>query len=190
MYETLIGDWSVVALGAATGLVFGFLLERGNVARFDTIVGQLLFRDHTMLRVMLTAILVGSVGIHGMIALGWIEGVSIKGAHLAANAVGGGLLGVGMAWLGYCPGTGVVAAGAGARDAWSGLFGMLLGAAAYAELDPWLQTNLMQVGAVGKVTLPQELGGNPYVYVAGLVLVGLLVLGVLPKGRDAARPVA
>jgi uncharacterized membrane protein YedE/YeeE len=190
MFETLISDPTTVALGAATGLVFGFLLERGAVARFDTIVGQLLFRDFTMMRVMLTAILVGSVGIHGMIALGWIDGVAIKGAQLAANVAGGATLGVGMALLGLCPGTAVVAAGAGARDAWSGLFGMLLGAALYAELDPWFATNLAKVGALGKVTLAQEIGGTTPVYLAGLVALTLGLLVVLPRGRAETNAVA
>ncbi|MEZ6015484.1 MAG: YeeE/YedE thiosulfate transporter family protein [Planctomycetota bacterium] len=186
MYESILGDPKSLAFGAVTGLVFGFLLERGGVARFETIVGQLRLRDHTMLRVMLTAILVGSVGIHAMLSLGWIDGVAIKSAHLLANALGGLTLGVGMAVLGYCPGTGVVAAGAGSRDAWSGLFGMVLGAAAYAELDPWLQTNVLTVGALGKVTLAQELGGAPLAYVAGLVSVGLGVLLLLPRKAAGA----
>jgi len=190
MFENLFSDPKTVVLGALTGLVFGFLLERGRVARFETIVGQLLFRDHTMLRVMLTAILVGSVGIHGMIALGWIDGVAIKGAQVAANIAGGATLGVGMAILGLCPGTAVVAAGAGARDAWSGLFGMLLGAALYAELDPWFATNLAKVGALGKVTLAQELGGSSTVYVVGLVVAGLGVLLLLPRGRGEATAAA
>lgn len=183
MISSLIGDPTTVALGAATGLVFGFLLQRGGVARFDTIVGQLLFRDHTMVRVMLTAIVVGSLGIHGMIALGWIDGVAIKGAHLAANALGGATLGIGMAILGLCPGTAAVAAGAGQRDAWSGLAGMLLGAALYAELDPWLATNLATVGALGKVTLPEQLGGSTSLYVVALAVLATAVLALLPRGR-------
>lgn len=186
MFESIFSDPTTVALGAATGLVFGFLLERGAVARFDTIVGQLLFRDFTMMRVMLTAILVGSVGIHGMIALGWIDGIAIKGAQLAANVAGGATLGVGMALLGLCPGTAVVAAGAGARDAWSGLFGMLLGAALYAELDPWFATNLAKVGALGKVTLAQQLGGNPTVYLVGLAVLVVGALVVLPRNEVEA----
>lgn len=186
MFETLFSDPSTVALGALTGLVFGFLLERGGVARFETIVGQLLWRDHTMVRVMLTAILVGSVGIHGMIALGWIDGVSIKATHLLGNALGGATLGAGMALLGLCPGTAAVAAGAGARDAWTGLVGMLLGAAVYAELDPWLAQHVLTVGALGKVTLPQELGGRPLAYVVGLVVVGVGVLIAL-RGQATDR---
>jgi len=189
MFEQLVSDPNAVLLGALTGLVFGFLLERGNVSRFDTIVGQLLLRDHTMLRVMLTAIVVGSVGVHGMIQLGWIDSIAIKGAQLAANALGGATLGVGMAVLGYCPGTGVVAAGAGSRDAWTGLLGMLAGAALYAELDPWLAQNLLQAGALGKVTLPGELGGSTLGWVVGLVGVGIAVLALLPgraRGTGAA----
>ena len=31
--------------GLATGIVFGFLLQKGRVAKFDVIVGQLLLKD-------------------------------------------------------------------------------------------------------------------------------------------------
>jgi len=50
-----------LALGLLTGFAFGFLLQKGRVARYQTILGQLLLKDWTVLKVMLTAIVVGSV---------------------------------------------------------------------------------------------------------------------------------
>lgn len=189
MLGHLFADPSVIALGAATGLVFGFLLERGGVARFDTIVGQLLLRDHTMLRVMLTAILVGSLGIHGMLALGWIDGLSLKATHVLGNALGGATLGAGMAILGFCPGTAVVAAGAGSSAARYGIAGMFFGAGVYAELHPWMARHVLDVGALGKVTLHDQLGGGAWWYVGGLVLIGVAIMLALPRGRrDAPAP--
>jgi hypothetical protein len=38
-----------------------------------------------------------------------------------------------MAILGYCPGTGVAAIGDGSRDAITGVIGMVVGAALFAE---------------------------------------------------------
>ena len=49
-------------LGLVTGLVFGFLLQRGGVTRYRVILGQFLWVDHTVLRTMLTAVVVGSAG--------------------------------------------------------------------------------------------------------------------------------
>lgn len=51
----------LLLLGLATGFVFGFLLQMSGVARFEAIIGQFVFRDFTMLKVMLTAIIVGGV---------------------------------------------------------------------------------------------------------------------------------
>ncbi len=49
-----------LALGLLTGIIFGFLLQRGHVAKYRTILGQLLLRDWTVVKVMGTAIVVGA----------------------------------------------------------------------------------------------------------------------------------
>ena len=49
-------------LGLLTGVVFGFLLQKGQVAKHAVIVGQLLFRDWTVAKIMGTAVAVGTVG--------------------------------------------------------------------------------------------------------------------------------
>jgi hypothetical protein len=41
-------------LGLATG--FGFLLQKGQVAKYQTILGQLLLKDWTTFKIMITAI--------------------------------------------------------------------------------------------------------------------------------------
>ena len=50
-------------LGLITGILFGFLLQKGRVAKFPVIVGQFLLRDFTVLKVMLSAVVVGAVGV-------------------------------------------------------------------------------------------------------------------------------
>ena len=148
----------ILFLGALTGLVFGLLLQKSGLTRFDTIVGQFLLRDFTVLKVMGTGIVVGAVGIYGMSGLGMLEGMHVKGALLLANALGGIVFGIGMAVLGYCPGTGVAALGDGARDAIPGVFGMGAGAFLYAEAHPWLAAHMLPVGDLGKATLPSVTG--------------------------------
>ena len=71
--------------GLLAGVAFGVLLQKGGVTRYATIVGQFLFTDYTVLKIMLTAILTGAVGVYGMLQLGWIDGLLIKPAQLAAN---------------------------------------------------------------------------------------------------------
>src|ERR1035437_2175335 len=49
--------------GTIFGLAFGFLLQKGGVGKFNVLIGQLLLQDFTVAKVMLTAIVVGMVGI-------------------------------------------------------------------------------------------------------------------------------
>jgi hypothetical protein len=39
-------------LGFLTGVLFGFLLQKGRVAKFEVIVGQFLLRDWTVVKTM------------------------------------------------------------------------------------------------------------------------------------------
>lgn len=46
------------------GLIFGFLLQKGGVGKYHVLEGQLLLQDFTVLQVMITAVLVGMIGIY------------------------------------------------------------------------------------------------------------------------------
>ncbi|HQH27481.1 MAG TPA: YeeE/YedE family protein, partial [Oligoflexia bacterium] len=50
-------------LGLGTGIIFGFLLQKGRVLRFEKQIGAMLLKDMTIFKFMLSAILVGMVGI-------------------------------------------------------------------------------------------------------------------------------
>lgn len=158
--------WNLIT-GLLTGLVFGFLLQRGAVTRFRTIVGQFLWTDHTVLRTMLTAVVVGSIGVYAMHQM-WDVPLHLKSATLLANALGGLVFGIGMAILGYCPGTGVGAMGEGSRHAIFGVFGMLGGAALYAEVYPWAKATILPVGDLGKTTLAAQAGLSPWIIIVAL----------------------
>ena len=171
----------VLVYGALTGLVFGFLLQRAHVTRADTILGQFLLRDFTVLKVMFSAMIVGGFGIYAMLQLGWIEGLHVKAAHLVANAVGGVIFGAGMAILGYCPGTGVAALGDGSRDAFAGILGMLAGAALYAEAHPWIAANVLGMGDLGKMTLVTATDASPFALLAGLLVLAIVGFTLLER---------
>lgn len=183
--------------GLVTGVVFGFLLQKGQVAKYRVIVGQFLFTDYTVLKIMLTAIVVGAVGVWGMLQLGMIQHLHVKPAILAANAVGGLIFGLGMALLGYCPGTGVAAMGEGSRHARWGFAGMILGAAAFAAVFPSLEKGFMKLGEVAvttgdkvnnKVTLTDITGISPWVYIAALAVISLVVFALIGRWeRQQAR---
>ncbi|HEY2012650.1 MAG TPA: YeeE/YedE thiosulfate transporter family protein [Bryobacteraceae bacterium] len=145
-----------LALGLVTGFIFGFLLQKGHVTRYPVIVGQFLLRDFTVLKTMLTAVLVGGIGVYGLKAFG-AASLHVKPAQLAAVSIGGLVFGVGMVLLGYCPGTGVAAAAEGKKDAIFGVLGMLLGALFFAGQFAYLGKNLLTWFDFGPVTLPELL---------------------------------
>jgi hypothetical protein len=51
-------------LGFIIGIFFGFLLQKGGVCRYEIIIRQLLFEDFTVVKVMLTAVVTGMVGVY------------------------------------------------------------------------------------------------------------------------------
>ncbi len=187
MFEHFFADPKTIALGAVTGLVFGFLLQKAGVTRYNTIVNQFRFRDFTVLKVMLTAIVVGAVGVYAMLQMGMIKGLSVKGAELAMNAGGGAIFGVGMVLLGYCPGTALAAIGQGSRDAIVGVGGALVGAAVYAEAYPFLSRTLEPIGKLGKVTFADVTHASPWWFIAGLAVVAIGLFVVLERHEKRAN---
>ena len=57
-------------LGLVTGIAFGFLLQKGRVAKFHVIMGQFLLRDWTVVKIMATAVAVGAVGVWFLVQTG------------------------------------------------------------------------------------------------------------------------
>jgi uncharacterized protein len=175
---------SKMLIGLFAGFLFGFILQKAHVTKFPVIVGQFLLRDFTVMKTMLTAIVVGGVGVYALKAMG-LASLHVKPAQLAAVAGGGLVFGVGMVLLGYCPGTGVAAAAEGRRDALFGVLGMLGGAAIFAEIYGGLTRTLLTWFDLGPVTLP-ELMNVPAWLVFGVLIAatGLLfrVLRSEPRG--------
>lgn len=169
-------------LGLVTGIAFGFFLQKGRVAKFDVILSQLLLRDWTVVKIMATAVAVGSVGVYALVETN-LATLHIKPALLGGVIFGGLLFGIGLAVFGYCPGTGVAACGEGHRDAMVGVAGMLCGAAAYVAFYPSLKPVITAFADWGKITLPEAASTSPWPWVIGLVTMIVTVLFMLEKGR-------
>jgi len=163
--------------GLVFGLVFGFLLQKGGVTQYDVILGQLLLEDNTVLKVMLSAVITGMLGIYAMRRLGWVE-LQVKSGSLGMNVIGGLIFGLGFAVLGYCPGTLAGAIGNGALDALvGGLVGILVGAGLFAELYPRLRSGILRWGEFGPITLPDLIRVNVWLVVlpAAVILAAFLL---------------
>jgi uncharacterized membrane protein YedE/YeeE len=164
-----------LAIGLVTGIAFGFLLQKGEVLRFERQVGFMLLKDMTIIKFMLTAVLVGMIGIYAFVDTGLIN-LSVKPTNLAAIAVGGLLFGVGWALAGYCPGTSLGALAEGRIHAIWAIFGMLAGAAIYAEAYPVMKQTLLTWGQYGKITLPQVFGVSPWFLAPIFITFGVALL--------------
>ena len=171
-----------LVLGLLTGLFFGALLQQGRVTRFEKQVGAMLLQDMTIVKFMLSAIIVGMIGINLLVSLGVVE-YGIKATHLGANIIGGLLFGVGWAIVGFCPGTAVGAIGEGRWHAVFAILGMLVGAAIYAEVYPALKGSVLAWGSLGKITLPSVLGVSPWVVIPILVIGYLLLFRWFEKKK-------
>lgn len=172
-------------LGLLTGIAFGFFLQKGRVAKFNVILGQLLLRDWTVVKIMATAVAVGSVGVYALVELE-LATLHIKPALLGGVIIGGLLFGIGLAVFGYCPGTGVAASGEGHRDAMIGVAGMLCGAAVYVALYPNLKPMITALADWGKITVPEAASSfSPWPWVIGLVAVIVFALLMLENRRPS-----
>jgi len=169
-----------ITLGLITGIIFGILLQQGRVLRFEKQVGAMLLQDMTILKFMLSAIIVGTVGINLLVTIG-LAPLKIKATHLGANLIGGALFGAGWAVMGYCPGTSVGALGEGRWHAVWAILGMLVGAAIYAEVYPLMKSSILTWGSYGKITLPGILGVSPWVVIPVFIIILLLLFAWFEK---------
>ena len=151
--------------GLVTGVIFGILMQRAEVARYDRQLGALRLKDLTIVKFMLSTVAVAMVGTYLLKDMGLVK-LSVKPMIMGAVIPGGILFGLGWAGLGYCPGTSAAARGDGRLDALWGILGMLFGAGLYAETYPMVKKTLLTMGDYGKITIPEVLGVNHWIVIA------------------------
>lgn len=165
---------------AVFGLSFGFLLQKGGVGKYHVLEGQLLFQDFTVIKVMLTAVLVGMVGIYFLHKKAGTK-LHIVPTRVGANIVGGLVFGAGFALSGYCPGTGAVALGQGDVLAILSIIGLVAGSYIYAEASRYLKNTIEKWKDKGKLTIPSLLHAKTGAVVAVLAVLFTGILVALSK---------
>ena len=168
--------WKKTALPILFGLTFGFLLQKAGVAKYHVLMGVLLLQDATVIKVMLSAILVGMAGSFVLQRMGKVE-PKIKPTRYGANIIGGLVFGAGFALSGYCPGTGAAALGQMNWDALFMIAGMIAGSYLFAEASEWLSKSVQRWGDRGKMTLSETLLLSRSAFLAGFII--LLALGLV-----------
>jgi uncharacterized membrane protein YedE/YeeE len=168
-------DIKTLLWGLLIGMAFGATLSLSGAASHRMIVNALRLKDLRLLKIILTALAVGTLGVTLLDAAGMAH-LQIKPAYLLGVALGGILFGIGFAVAGYCPGTCVVAAAERKKDAFFVLLGGLLGAMTFGLLYPSVKPVLIDPLSFGEVRVSDLLGISP-VWMA--IAFSVLLLGVV-----------
>ncbi|MCL1990790.1 MAG: YeeE/YedE family protein [Defluviitaleaceae bacterium] len=157
-------------LGLATGIVFGFIIQRGGLIRFEKQVGMLLLKDMSVLKFMLTSISVGMVGI---VVLSHFNVLNLahRPMNVGAILIGAALFGVGWALTGLCPGTSMGALGEGRFHAIFAIGGMLVGGMLFSRSFDFLQRTVLTWGNLGNIGLDDVIG------VSNLIAMPFIIIG-------------
>lgn len=167
-----------LVIGLLIGVAFGFALQKGGVTRYDVIIAQLLLTDFTVVKIMLTAVVTGMIGVHVLKSAGLAQ-LHPKPGSVGSTVIGGLLFGVGFGLLGYCPGTVAGAVGQGSLDGlFGGVVGIVIGAGLFAAVYHRIHDTILSKGDFGEITLPELLKVSHW-KVAIPVAVAIVVLLII-----------
>ena len=175
-----------IILAIILGTAFGFALDRAKASDPQKIINMLRLKDFHLMKVILFAIGFSSLILFVLLATNLIDAahLSVKSSYVGV-IVGGGILGISFAIGGYCPGTSVVAAGRGRKDAIVFIVGGLVGVFVYMLIFGLIKDSLLFTkiagGAVSLVeTNPAKysslIGNLPALVIAGSIAILLMVV--------------
>jgi hypothetical protein len=167
-------------LGLISGICFGFLLQKGQAAKYQTVLAQLLLKDFRVLKIMASAIVTGAIGVYFLVENG-ASRLDVWPFQPAAMLIGAVLFGTGLAVIGYCPGTGMAGAGEGSRDASVGVLGMIAGAGVLVVGFNALEPAALAFGDWGQLTIPDLLKSSPWPVIGMLALTVVAALWVISR---------
>jgi uncharacterized membrane protein YedE/YeeE len=160
---------TAIILVLITGFIFGALLQYANLNRFNTISGMATLENLAVAKAISTAIGIGAILFAIEIGLGFAS-YHIKPIIVGGILIGGFIFGVGMAILGYCPGTLAISLGEGSVDALTGIAGGLAGGYVYTIILPSIQSILGP--DLGSLSLFTVAGQNKLIFYPLVIVVG------------------
>ncbi len=176
------------------GGLFGAVLHKVGASNPQNIINMLRLKDLRLMKTILFAIGFSSFILFALMTFNIIDAghLSVKASHIGV-VIGGAILGIGFAISGYCPGTGLVAASTGRKDAWWFILGGLLGAfiftLSYEAIKAlgWLEKlwgGKVTLAATGKETYPALMADiSPLLVAGGLGFALMIIAWILPKER-------
>lgn len=182
-----------IILAIVIGFLFGFILQKVGASNPQKIINMLRLKDFHLMKTIVFAIGLSNILLFVLMLFGIIDPshLSIKSSYVGV-IIGGGIMGLGWAISGFCPGTGLVALGEGRKDAiffaLGGLIGALLLTLIYGKIkDTFLfhdlggKMTLAVTNANGSIPL---ITGIPGLFIAGGIGIILIVIAfILPDNR-------
>lgn len=170
------------------GILFGFILQKAAFTRYSKIVNVYRFTDLSVLKFMLTAIVVGSIGIYLLKELGLADLTGTTPTYLVGNFVGALLFGIGMAMAGFCPGTCLAGIGRGNLDYLiPGMLGFLTGAILFGVTYTQVFPVISGIANLGATYFPDLFNINHWLFIAFLALFSAFLFYILNK-KGEPRP--
>lgn len=177
------------------GLFFGFVLQKVGAANPQRIIDMLRLKDFHLMKAIFAGIGLSSLLLFILLSVGWADPghLSVKSAYVAV-ILGGALMGLGWAVSGFCPGTGLVAAGALRKDALFFILGGLVGVLLFTLLYGALESTALFNSLGGKATLAETgvekystlIPALPALAVAGTIGIAFMAIAwFLPAGKPS-----
>lgn len=183
------------------GIFFGIAMEKSRVFEPQSIRGQMVFEMFIMLKMFLSAVATGQLG---LVVLSVLPPTKEKfnralkaylgcffEKSLLTSAIGAFVLGAGMTISGACPGMVLIQIGTWVPNAIFTLLGCLIGALIYGMLAPWIQRLTRPKKPLQTQSVPETLKVPFFVVALPMVLV-LAVIVFLneyfwPWTKDVAK---
>lgn len=169
-------------LALVLGVFFGFALNKAGLTKYHKIINVYRFTDMTVLKFMMTALVVSMSGLYALRGLGLITFPNVPATYIVGNLVGGVIFGFGMALSGYCPGTAAAGAGEGKLDYLiPGLLGFLTGAVIYGLTYQQVFPKISALANYGNATLPDLWNLSPFLTILTFTLISLLLFYMIER---------
>ena len=154
------------------GFLFGAILQYASLNKYNVISGLAILEDFAVPKAIAVAIGIGAIFLSVEIGLGFAS-YHVKPLILGGIVFGGLLFGMGMAILGYCPGTLAISLGEGSSDALIGIFGGLLGGLVFTLTQPSIASILGP--DLGNISLNSLVGTNTIFYLLSFIIGGIFI---------------